>query len=108
MVVSEEALTKAIEYLAETDTEEARLWGYSESMKDLLKPVYGAAFSSTTGPQEQRKAEAYDSEMYRTHLQRIDKAREEHREVQNKRITNTLKMHVWQSENANRRAGVIL
>lgn len=108
MIVSEDRLSRAVKYLSGTDEECARLAGLYKGLEDQLKTIYGLAFQETAGPQETRKAEAYTKQIYRDHINKIIVARNDYELIRIKRSTEERIISVWQSENANRRAGVIL
>ncbi len=106
-MITEDRLTKAMRYLAETDERAAELKAEVERSEYKAKTVKATVFLHTisNGTIAQREATALianeTQDAYRAHFQAI----RDYQSVANKRELERLVVEVWRSENANRRVG---
>ena len=107
-MISNERLTKALTYLAETDEECARRLGYYRGMEDQTKTIYAQCFNESMGSTiKQMEMHAYTDPNYIKHIDKINEARVEYETMRLKRKTEETIVEVWRSMNANRRVGNI-
>ncbi len=107
-MISNERLTKALTYLAETDEECARRLGYYEGLKDQKNTIYSECYADQEGDTvKDREMGAYRDERYKYHISAIGEARVEYETVRLKRKTEEIIVEAWRSMNANRRVGNI-
>lgn len=104
-IVTEEQVSLALKYLAQTDSEHARAKAEVNALGDLTKTVLGFEFESSEGAAEARKAAAYRSQAYQAHVEKKRVAEIAFFEMDNKRKRAALLVDVWRSVNANRRTG---
>ncbi len=104
-MISEDRLTKAMQYLATTDERAAELKAAVESSEYKAKVTKATVFLHITGTVAEREATAVQAnetkDAYREHFQAI----RDYQAVANKRELERLVVEVWRSENANRRVG---
>lgn len=107
---TQERAEKALDLLLRTDREEARLRGYYEMLQDLTKSVVGLEFDAMRSKgkgAEESKQLAYASQDYREHLEKVQKAGIEWREMLNQRKSAMTAIEMWRSINAGQRKGNI-
>lgn len=105
-MISNERLTKALTYLAETDEECARRLGYYRGLEDQTKTQYAMCFMESQAETVKERGEmAYCNTKYRDHLEKINEARMMYETMRLKRKTEETIIEVWRSMNANRRVG---
>lgn len=107
MEISDDRLQKALTYLATTDAEAARAKALVEGLSEQRKTVKAILFQAAQGSNQVREAEAYASEEYTAHINKLTAAVERFETLRNKRLTESLIVEVWRSCNANRRNGNI-
>ena len=106
-MITEERLTQALKFLAETDSPAANLKTDVERQSFKLKRIKATIFIHSTGNIEQRKAIAETSQETIDQEDVYLTAISEHESVSNKRKTEILITEIWRSLNANRRVGNI-
>jgi len=106
-MVSEERLTKALKYLAETDEECARARALVKGLEEQRKTVKALAYLEAEGTNTDRQEKAYASSEYTEHIARLENAIADYELLANKRSTEALIVEVWRSEGANRRRGTL-
>lgn len=106
-IVTKERLEKALKYLAHTDDQAARAKAYLAGLEEQKKTIYAIEFNKQQGGVEVSKNLALQSGAYQEHLKKIEEAIYDFELLRNKRITESLIVEVWRSENANRRKGNI-
>ena len=108
MQITDERLTKALTYLAETDQAcayaKALVEGLSEQRKTLKSILMMKSLQKSN---DMRTADAYASEQYQEHVEKLQNAIADYETMRNKRMTEQLIIEVWRSCNANRRNGNI-
>ncbi len=106
-MITEDRLTKAMRYLAETDERAAELKAEVERSEYKAKTTKATVFLHVAGTVAEREATAVQAnetkDAYREHFQAI----RDYQAVANKRELERLVVEVWRSENANRRVGNI-
>lgn len=107
-MISETRLNKALKYLAETDEDAARAKALMISLEDQRKTVKALAFLKAQGTVAEREANAYNSQEYRDHAEKLENAVADYEALRNKRATETIIIEVWRSLNAARRSGQIV
>lgn len=107
MQVSEERLQKALHYLAATDVPAAQAKALVEGLSEQRKTLKALGFNRSMGNNEERTNSAYASKEYKEHLKKLTQAIEDYEILRNKRLTNSLIVEVWRTEQANRRSGNI-
>ena len=107
-MITEERLTQAMRYLAETDSEAAELKTNVERQSYAVKKTKSLIFLQSDGNIEQRKALAETSdEVTKATMDYLD-AHQESLALENKRKTEELITKIWQSLNANKRQGQVI
>lgn len=104
-MITEQRLTQALRYLAETDEPAAKARALMEGLSEQRKTVRAIGFLESSGTRDERESSAYVSSDYRDHVKRYEDAVYEYEAIRNKRMTEALIVEVWRSEQANRRAG---
>lgn len=107
MIVTDDRLQKALTYRAETDEPEAKLHTLVVKSKYKLDAIFNTIAAMSEGTVLERNAKAYKHPDYESALAAYLTALSEHRQIKNKRDTETSLVDVWRSENANRRQGNI-
>ena len=108
MLVENDRIQKAREYLADSDKPAAMAKAEVNQLKALDKTMLYFEFLDADGKNvEERKAKAYTADSYTTHIQKIHDAELRLFEMVNRRDHAAELVRVWQSENANRRAANI-
>lgn len=105
-MISDERLSKALTYLAETDEEAAMLKANVERGEYIKKRVRAAEFLSADGKSvEERKAKAEVSKEVEAAEHDYTRALQAYEHIAAKRKTEALVVDVWRSISANRRQG---
>ena len=104
-MISEERLTKALTYLAETDEESAELKADVARREYRCKLARARGFVEAEGSVEARKAAAELSDHVITAEEDLVTAIVAFEKVKAKRATEELIVEVWRSVSANRRVG---
>ena len=107
MIVSEERLTKALKYLAETDEPAARAKAYMIGIENQEKTILAVGFLAATGTVAERESNARTSAEFLQWQKTHEQAVYDFEIMRNKRNTETMIVEVWRSLNSNRRAGVV-
>ena len=107
MNISEDRLKKALTYLAETDEPAAKAKALSVGLDEQRKSLRAILFTQKEGSQGLRAELAMADPAYIEHLEKLQSAVYEYETLRNKRLTESLIVEVWRSEQANRRAGNI-
>lgn len=106
MAITQDDMEKAVEFLATTDEDYARCKSLYEGLSEQKKVIKGAAFlRSSQSAQTAKEQDAYASQMYREHLQKLEQANYNYLTLQANRITATIKIECWRSLNAARNRG---
>ena len=106
-MISEDRLSKALAYLASTDAEAAALKVDVERKHYVLKRTKAAVYLMSTGTVPEREAQSITSNEYKDAEQAYLDAYLASEAMANKRKSEELVTKIWQSLNANRRAGNI-
>ena len=108
-MITEERLTQAMRYLAETDSEAAELKTNVERQAYAVKKTKALIYLHADGKNiEEKKAIAETSdEVTKATMDYLD-AHQESLALENKRKTEELITKIWQSLNANRRQGTVI
>lgn len=104
-MISEERLSKALTYLAETDEKCAKAKAYYMGLDEQTKTIKAGEFLKHDGTVAEREATAYASSAYREHLEKVQNANADYETMRNKRLTEELIVEVWRSLNSQRRKG---
>ena len=99
---------KSIRYLAETDEPAAKARSLKDGLEDQKKTILATEFLKHQGSQGERAKLAEASEIYKQHLQKLEFAIYDYELYRNKRMTESLVIEMWRSENANRRNGNVV
>ena len=108
-IVSDETLSKALKYLAETDQDCARAKGLYDGLEDQTKTVSGILYlQMPTGTTvAEKEARVCASETYIDHKKKVNDSFIEYETMRNKRSTAVIITDVWRTAQANKRAGNI-
>lgn len=106
-MISDERLTKALTFLAETDEEVAELKGVVAALEYRAKMARAAAFTAADGSVEQRKQTAELDPNVQIVEGNLNAAIIKYEAKRAKRATEALIVDVWRSLSANRRQGVV-
>ena len=98
-------VSEALQYLAETDEDYGRLKGYVAGLEYQIKSAEATGFLEAQGTVGERQAAARICEGYKTLIQKFEDNKIEMEIIGAKRQTAELTIKVWQSQNANKRAG---
>lgn len=108
-MISEERLSKALTYLAETDEKAAKAKGYMLGLDRQTKTIEGILFvqmpNDMTVAEKNSRVQA--SNQLKEHNEKYVNAVVDFETVKNKRETENLVIEVWRSLNASRRKGNI-
>lgn len=107
-MITDDRLSRALQYLAETDEPCAKARGLLAGLERQEKTVKSIALLETSGQKltiSEREAVAYSSSAYREHTQKIADATTDYETMRNRRLTAEMIVEVWRSMNANRRRG---
>ena len=107
MLPTEKDVSKCLDYLKQTDEEEANLGAMVKGLEEYKKVVKALAFLDAGGSAAERTEKAYASEEYKLFIEKMENARADHDIILNKRKTAELTIDVWRSINANQRKGNI-
>lgn len=99
------SVTKALEYLLETDDLYGELRGRVDGLDYLIKIAEAKEYLKASGTQDQKKSTARASEEYGRLVTEHNDAVIEYHTVGAKRKTAELCIEVWRSQSANRRVG---
>ena len=102
-MITDDRLTKALKYLAETDEPAAKAKALMEGLGEQRKTVKSIGFLDATGTAGEREAQAYTTAQYIELQGKYENAIYEFEAMRNKRTTESLIVEVWRSEQANRR-----
>ena len=106
MAINQDDMERAVEYLANSDEDYARAKALYDGLMEQRKVVKAKAFlRSREGPQTAKEQDAYASQAYQEHLQKIEVANLEYLTLHTKRSTETIVIDCWRSLNAARRKG---
>jgi hypothetical protein len=100
-----EIASEALQYLASTDELEATLHSEVERIEYKVKATLGAFILLAEGTVAEREAKARNSAEFKDCCDEHVKALRAHKEVKNKRSTQTARFEWARSLNANRRQG---
>lgn len=108
-MISEDRLQKALVYLAESDSNYGKLRGRVEGIEYRLKvaEAQGIIESQGKGNAEFIKSLSRASDKYRALVDEFIEAKTELETIAAKRKTEEIIISIWQSINANKRAGMI-
>src|SRR6185436_9397519 len=105
-MISDDRLTKALTYLAETDDPCAMAKSLMDGLENQKKSVLSIAFLQADAKTvAEREAIAYASETYIAHIGKLEAATYDYETMRNKRLTEELIIECWRSMNANKRRG---
>jgi len=107
--ITREVMEEALEFLAATDYEYARLKALYNGLTQQKPTIKAQAFMQTReGPQTQKEHQASMSFLYTEHLKKIECVELEMLTVQNQRATKIVLIDCWRSLNAARSRGQIV
>lgn len=106
-MITDERLTQALTYLAETDSPAAEAKVQVERMKYKQDSIEKALFLREDGNIEERKAKARESQAYHDAAEDYFDALLHYESYRNKRKTEELICEIWRTTQANKRAGQI-
>lgn len=106
-MISEERLSQALRYLAETDEQHAKAKAHMKGMEQQLKTIRAICYLRATGTQGERAEKAYSDQEYRDAVEQYENLVADYEILNNKRNTETLVIDVWRSLNSARTKGVI-
>ncbi len=104
-MISEERLSKALTYMAQTDEQSAELKADVARKEYLCKLARAKEFIKADGNVELRKALAEQSDSVYDAETKLGQAIVSFEKIKAKRATEELIVEVWRSVNANRRQG---
>jgi hypothetical protein len=104
-IVSDELVQKALSYFALTDEKCAKAKALMSGLENQLKTVKAVGYMQSEGTVAERESQAYTSQAYKDHVQKLEDATYDFELMRNKRLTEELIIEVWRSVNANRRKG---
>lgn len=107
MIVTEEEIQKAVNYMKNTDEPDAAAKGVLSKLEDNKKTILAIEFLKYNGSAAECLKRAEASEAYRLNLDLIGNAVYDYQVIRNRRSTATTIIDIWRSENANRRTGNI-
>lgn len=107
-IISESRLTKAMEYLATTDSLLAELKGDMQRAEGKMEAIYRVEYLAADGTVDERKCKAKETKEYKDAELDYVKSCIRYDEVKNKRFTEATIIDVWRTESSNRRSGVII
>jgi hypothetical protein len=107
MIVSDEKLTKALHYLAETDEPFAKAKGLLVGLEGQEKTVLSIELLKHEGTIPVKEARARTSEAYREWQKKIEDATYDFELMKNKRNTAVALVEVWKTERYSMRKGNI-
>lgn len=107
-MISEDRLTKALTYLAETDVPAAEAKARMKAIEQRRKTIKGIEFLASSGTMAEKEAKAYKSEAYQSIVDEYESAVADAEIYANKRKTEELIIEVWRSVNSSRRKGNIV
>lgn len=105
MLPTEKDISKALDYLASTDEEEANARASVKALEERKKTIKAVAFLDADGAQGERMEKAYASEEYKLFIEQYENKIADHAFLSNKRKRAELTIEVWRSINANQRRG---
>ena len=97
-----------LDSLAQTDEKSARLIAAVKALEHRAKTVKGLAFLLASGTVAEREAKSVTSPEYIAFTEEFENTIADREILAAKRKTAELKIGVWQSAGANRRAGAII
>lgn len=103
-MVTEDKVSKALIYLAQTDEEFAKARGLVTSLQAKEKTVLATEFLKSDGPVAEREAKARTSEAYKEWLTAHENAVYDYETMRVKRTTGATIIDVWRTLEASRRA----
>lgn len=103
MLPDEARVEKCIHFLAETDEGFANLKASVGALEQLIKIAEAIGFLEADGTQENRKATARASTMYKDAVEAWSNAKADFHLLENKRSRAVIEIDVWRSVNASRR-----
>ena len=104
--VSNESISEALTYLAESDEECAKALALMRKLEKQEKSIIAMGFDAAqAGSAEARKQAAIATREYLQWLEDYDKSVLDYHLIKNKRDTYVLKCELWRSVNANRNRG---
>ena len=104
-MISDERMTKALTFLAETDEEAAVQFADMERAEEKAKQILAAMFLTMEGTIPTKEAKAKSSREYQDAMTEYFDAVETYRHTANKRTTEELVVRAWQTVSSNRRQG---
>ena len=104
-MITEQRLTQALKYLAETDEPAAKAKAYMLGLEGQEKTILATQFLGIEGTVAVRDATARTTQAYATWLTQYKESVYDFEILRNKRSTEALIVEVWRSLNANQRRG---
>ena len=108
MSITEDRMTRALRYLAETDEKVSRAKAYMLGIDKQEKTILAINFLKTEGTVAEREANSRVSPEYKTWKEEYENAVVDYEILKNKRSTEVLIIEVWRSLNSQRRRGNIV
>lgn len=106
-MISNDKLTRALTYLAETDEPAAKARGLLAGLEAQEKTILAVETLKHEGTIQHKEAKARTSEAYAVWRDKYESAVVDNELYRNKRKTAELIIEVWRSFNANQRRGNI-
>lgn len=103
----ENRVSKALQYLADTDEPYARASAALETAEREMKTQREIAFLEADGTQGEKSAKANSSGAVKLAGKKVDEAFYEKELLKARRATAQVLIDVWRSLNSNRRAGMV-
>jgi len=107
MIVKEEEIQRAVDYMKNTDEPAAAAKGVLSKLEDSKKTILAIEFLKHKGSAAECQKRAEASDKYCHQLEMIAEAVYDFELLRNRRSTATTVIDIWRSENANRRTGNI-
>lgn len=107
-MITYERVEKALQYLAETDAEEAEYKAEVEAAKRFMDETFKTIAAASDGTVLQKEAAAGNDQIYKDAKTRYILAIAKHGAVKNERHRNELVIDVWRSINSARNKGQVI
>jgi hypothetical protein len=108
-LISDDKLSKALTYLAETDLPCAKAQSLFDGLEEQTKTIKGIVLlqlpSGMTIPE--KEARVYTSDTYKDHREKVQNAQLDYLTMYNRRKTAALIVECWRTVSSNKRAGMI-
>ena len=107
-LIAHDRVSKALQYLIDTDESCAKAKSYYEGLKDQTSTIEGTLYLQVEGKTvADRDARVASHELIKQHQEKIQNANTDYEIMRNRRKTSELIIECWRTEQANRRRGNI-